>query len=117
MLQYSSRQKFVSTGSRPPAHCNRAKLDSCGSANEKKSDDKKAIGAVLRGDDDEVHARTLAGEQEIDIVVARDLVRQTALEDRQSVAKANHDVASEIFLCLQEQTMRILGWMLWREGF
>ena len=41
MLQYSSKQKFVSTGSRPPVHCRRAKLDSCGRASEKKSDDKK----------------------------------------------------------------------------
>ena len=49
-------------------------------------------------------------------MVARDLVRQTALKDRQPVAKANDDVASEIFLCLEEQTMRIFGWMLRRES-
>ena len=50
-------------------------------------------------------------------MVARDLIYQTALEDRQSVAKANHDVVPEVFFCFQEQTVRILGWMLWREGF
>lgn len=47
MLQYSSRQKFVSTGSRPPAHCRRAKLESCGRASEKNSDDKKRYGMIM----------------------------------------------------------------------
>ena len=50
-------------------------------------------------------------------MVARDLVRQTALKDRQPVAKANDDVASEIFLCLEEQTMRILGRVFRWQGF
>jgi len=50
-------------------------------------------------------------------VVARDLIHQTALEDRQSVTKANNDVAPEVFFCLEEQTVRILGRMLWRQGF
>ena len=50
-------------------------------------------------------------------MVARDLIYQTALKDRQPVAKANDDVASEIFLCLEEQTMRILGRVFRWQGF
>ncbi len=50
-------------------------------------------------------------------MVARDLIHQAALEDRQPVAKANDDVAPEVFLCLEEQAMRILGRVLRRQGF
>ena len=46
-----------------------------------------------------------------------DLIHQTALEDRQPVAEANDDVAPEVFLCLEEQTMRVLGRVFRREGF
>ena len=73
--------------------------------------DRESVRAVLRRDDDKIHTRPLAGEQKVHIMVARDLIYQTALEDRQSVAKANHDVAPEVFFCFQEQTVRILGWM------
>ena len=49
-------------------------------------------------------------------MVARDLIHQTALEDRQPVAETNDNIAPEVFLCLEEQAMRILGWMLRRES-
>lgn len=49
-------------------------------------------------------------------MVARDLIHQTALEDRQTVAKPNDDVAPEVFLCLEEQAVRVFGRMLWRES-
>ena len=61
------------------------------------------------------HGR-LPGEQKVYIVVSCDLIHQAALKDRQSVAKANNDVAPEIFLRLEEQTVRVFGRMLWRES-
>ena len=50
-------------------------------------------------------------------MVSCDLIHQAALKDRQSVAETNDDVAPEVFLCLEEQTVRILSRMLRREGF
>ena len=44
------------------------------------------------------------------------LIRQTALEDRQPVAETNDDVAPEVLLCLEEQTVRVFGRMLRRES-
>ena len=41
-------------------------------------------------------------------MVARDLIHQTALEDRQPVAKANDDVAPEVFFRFEKQAVRIL---------
>ena len=50
-------------------------------------------------------------------MVARDLIHQTALEDRQPVAETNNDVAPEVFFGLEEQAVRILGRVLWWESF
>jgi len=49
-------------------------------------------------------------------VVARDLIHQAALEDRQPVAKANDNIAPEVFFRFQKQAVRILGRMLRRES-
>ena len=52
-------------------------------------------------------------------MVAGDLVYQGILEDRQAVAKANGDVAPEVFPCLEEQSVvplrRMIRWQL-RQG-
>ena len=49
-------------------------------------------------------------------MVARDLIHQAALKDRQSVAETNDDVAPEVFFCFEEQAVRVFGRMLRREG-
>ena len=76
----------------------------------------KAVRTVLRGDDDKIHTGPLAGQQKVYIVVARDLIHQAALKDRQSVAETNDDVAPEVFFCFEEQAVRVFGRMLRREG-
>ena len=49
-------------------------------------------------------------------MVARDLIHQTALKDRQPVAETNDDVAPEVFFRFQKQAVRVFGWMLRRES-
>ena len=90
-------------------------MDSCGSANEKNSDDKKRY-ALSCAEIMTKYTGTLTWEQEVYIVVARDLIHQTALEDRQPVAETNDDVAPEVLLCFEEQTVRVFGRMLRRES-
>ena len=48
-------------------------------------------------------------------MVAGDLVHQRVLKDRKAVAKADDDVAPEIFSCLQKKAVRPFGRMLGRE--
>ena len=48
-------------------------------------------------------------------MVAGDLVHQRVLKDRKAVAKADDDVAPEIFPSLQKEAVRTFGRMLGRE--
>ena len=48
-------------------------------------------------------------------MVAGDLVHQRVLKDRKAVAKADDDVAPEIFPSLQKEAVRTFGWVLRRE--
>ena len=48
-------------------------------------------------------------------MVAGDLVHQRVLKDRKAIAKADDDVAPEIFPCLQKEAVRTFGRMLGRE--
>ena len=75
----------------------------------------KAVGAVLCRDDNKVGTWPLSWKQKINIMVAGDLVHQRVLKDRKAVAKADDDVAPEIFPSLQEKAVRTFGWVLRRE--
>ena len=75
----------------------------------------KAIGAVLRGNDDKVGTGFLPGQQQVHIVVACDFIYQGVLKDCKPVAKADDNIAPEVFPCLQKQTVRPLCRMLRRK--
>ena len=62
----------------------------------------EAVGAVLGGDDDEIGAGLLPGQEQVHIVVPGDSVHQLVLEDCQTVAQADGDVAPQVFTRLQE---------------
>ena len=75
----------------------------------------KAIGAVLRRNDDKVGTGFLPGQQQVHIVVACDFIYQGVLKDCKPVAKADDNIAPEVFPGLQEQTVRSLCRMLRRK--
>ena len=67
------------------------------------------------GDDDKVGAGLLPGKKQVYIVVAGDLVHQRILKDRETVAKADDDIAPEVFSRLQKEPVWSLGRMLRRQ--
>lgn len=66
------------------------------------------------GDDDKVRTGLLPGKKQVYIVVAGDLVHQRILKDREPVAKADDDVAPEVFSCFQKEAVGPFGGMLRR---
>ena len=63
----------------------------------------EAVRAVLSGDDDEVSAGLLSGQQEVNVMVPGDGVHQFVLKDGQAVAQANGDVAHRFSLAFRNR--------------
>ena len=60
----------------------------------------------MGGDDDKVRTGLLPGKKQVYIVVSGDLVHQRILKDRKTVAKADDDVAPEVFFCFRHFYVR-----------
>ena len=63
----------------------------------------------MGGDDDKVRTGLLPGKKQVYIVVSGDLVHQRILKDRKTVAKADDDVAPEVFSCFQKEAVGAFG--------